>query len=90
MPAPLRGGQISARAGDAGAVGEIEVVVRPIDDIAAHDETLSEVIFENEWVRAVEFRLAPGDAARAAGFVIERAVIEAEGICPACAGEPAA
>jgi Fur family zinc uptake transcriptional regulator len=28
---------------------------------------------------------ALGDAARAAGFQIERAVVEAEGVCPACA-----
>ncbi len=28
-----------------------------------------------------------GDAARVAGFTIERTVIEAEGICPACAEE---
>jgi Fur family zinc uptake transcriptional regulator len=27
-----------------------------------------------------------GDVARAAGFVIERAVIEAEGLCPKCQG----
>ncbi|MGR3475096.1 MAG: transcriptional repressor, partial [Sulfitobacter sp.] len=25
-----------------------------------------------------------GDAARAAGFRIERSVVEAEGLCPAC------
>lgn len=29
---------------------------------------------------------ALGDAARAAGFQIEKTVVEAEGICPACAG----
>jgi|SRR6056297_413502 len=28
-----------------------------------------------------------GDAARAAGFVIEQTVVEAEGVCPACAGK---
>ena len=28
---------------------------------------------------------ALGDAARAAGFQIERTVVEAEGVCPACA-----
>ena len=28
-----------------------------------------------------------GDAARAAGFQIERAVVEAEGLCPACAAQ---
>jgi len=31
-----------------------------------------------------------GQAARDAGFVIERAVIEAEGLCPKCQGKPAA
>jgi Fur family transcriptional regulator, zinc uptake regulator len=31
-----------------------------------------------------------GDAARVAGFTIERTVIEAEGICPACAEEAGA
>lgn len=30
---------------------------------------------------------ALGDAARAAGFVIERAVVEAEGLCPVCADQ---
>jgi len=30
-----------------------------------------------------------GDAARATGFVIERTVIEAEGLCPACQDAPA-
>lgn len=30
---------------------------------------------------------ALGDAARAAGFVIEQTVVEAEGVCPACAGK---
>lgn len=34
-------------------------------------------------------RGALGDAARAAGFVIERAVVEAEGVCPACAEKAA-
>lgn len=33
---------------------------------------------------------ALGDAARAAGFQIERTVVEAEGICPACVGKPGA
>jgi Fur family zinc uptake transcriptional regulator len=31
-----------------------------------------------------------GDAARAAGFVIEHAVVEVEGLCPACAEQGAA
>lgn len=30
-----------------------------------------------------------GDAARSAGFTIERIVVEAEGLCPTCAGNPA-
>jgi Fur family transcriptional regulator, zinc uptake regulator len=30
-----------------------------------------------------------GDAARTVGFTIERIVVEAEGLCPACAGNPA-
>lgn len=30
-----------------------------------------------------------GEAARAAGFVIERAVVEAEGLCPTCAEQAA-
>lgn len=30
-----------------------------------------------------------GDVARAAGFVIERTVVEAEGLCPKCQAEPA-
>lgn len=34
-------------------------------------------------------RGALGAAARATGFVIERTVMEAEGVCPACAGTPA-
>ena len=32
-------------------------------------------------------RGALGDAARATGFQIERTVVEAEGVCPACADE---
>ncbi len=32
---------------------------------------------------------ALGDAARASGFVIERTVVEAEGVCPKCVGEAA-
>ena len=32
-------------------------------------------------------RGAFGDAAKAAGFVIERTVVEAEGLCPACVGK---
>lgn len=30
-----------------------------------------------------------GDAAKAAGFVIEKTVVEAEGLCPSCAGKAA-
>lgn len=37
--------------------------------------------------QAVPARGALGEAARDAGFQIERAVVEAEGICPACAGK---
>ena len=33
---------------------------------------------------------ALGNAARAAGFQIERTVLEAEGLCPSCAEQPAA
>jgi Fur family zinc uptake transcriptional regulator len=35
--------------------------------------------------RSTPARGALGDAARAAGFTIERTVVEAEGLCPACA-----
>ncbi|MGB0498514.1 MAG: transcriptional repressor [Rubricella sp.] len=35
-------------------------------------------------------RGALGDAARTAGFTIERTIVEAEGICPACAGKDTA
>lgn len=35
-------------------------------------------------------RGALGDAARATGFRIERTVVEAEGVCPACADRPGA
>ena len=35
-------------------------------------------------------RGALGDAARAAGFRIERTVVEAEGLCPACSGQDTA
>lgn len=38
---------------------------------------------------AAPSRGALGDAARAAGFVIERAVVEAEGLCPSCASHAA-
>jgi len=34
-------------------------------------------------------RGALGDAARASGFQIERTVVEAEGVCPACVDKPA-
>ena len=34
-------------------------------------------------------RGALGDAARAAGFVIERTVVEAEGLCPTCVDKAA-
>ncbi len=37
--------------------------------------------------RATPARGALGDAARAAGFRIERTVVEAEGLCPACSGK---
>ncbi|MFN3208319.1 MAG: transcriptional repressor [Roseovarius sp.] len=36
--------------------------------------------------QAAPARGALGDAARAAGFRIERTVVEAEGLCPACTG----
>ena len=34
-------------------------------------------------------RGALGDAAKAAGFVIEKTVVEAEGLCPSCVGKAA-
>ena len=37
--------------------------------------------------RAAPARGALGDAARSVGFRIERAVVEAEGLCPDCAGK---
>ncbi|GGL59741.1 hypothetical protein [Wenxinia marina] len=37
--------------------------------------------------RATPSRGSLGDAARAAGFTIERTVVEAVGVCPACAGK---
>jgi Fur family zinc uptake transcriptional regulator len=39
--------------------------------------------------RAPEGETDLGAAARAAGFRIERTVVEAEGVCPACAGQGA-
>ncbi len=39
--------------------------------------------------RSMPARGALGDAAKAAGFVIERTVVEAEGLCPACVDKAA-
>ena len=39
--------------------------------------------------QAAPVKGALGDAAKAAGFQIERAVVEAEGVCPACADKDA-
>jgi Fur family zinc uptake transcriptional regulator len=39
--------------------------------------------------QATPARGALGEAARAVGFTIERTVVEAEGLCPACAEKAA-
>jgi hypothetical protein len=48
-----------------------------------HDLPLCDAVAEAQIDRPGEGRL--GDAARAAGFQIERTVVEAEGLCPSCA-----